>query len=61
MFVTTRRMYVNKLFFHMYLDDKVRRRINGSNSRMVSVITDIPKKQETTEEKCTFNLVRSIE
>ena len=43
-----------------YLDDEVRRKINGSNIRMVSVITDNTQKQEATEETCTFNLVRAI-
>ena len=40
-----------------YLDDEVRRKINGANSRMVSVIIDNTQKQEVVEETCTFNLV----
>ena len=43
-----------------YLDDEVWRKINGVNSRMVSVMTGNTQKQESTEETCTFNLVRAI-
>ena len=43
-----------------YMDDEVRRKINGANSRMVSVITGNTQRQEATEATCTFNLVRAI-
>lgn len=43
-----------------YFKDEVRRKINGVNRQMVSVITGSTQKQEITEASRTFNLVRSI-
>ena len=43
-----------------YMNDEVQRKINGANSRMVSVITGNTQRQEATEATCTFNLVRAI-
>ena len=42
------------------MNDEVQRKINGANSRMVSVITGNTQRQEATEATCTFNLVRAI-
>ena len=43
-----------------HINEEVRRKINGANSRMVSVITGKSQKEEATEATCTFNLVRAI-
>ena len=43
-----------------FITDAIRRKINGANSRMLSVITGKTIRQEAIEESCTFNLVRAI-
>ena len=42
------------------LTDKVMRKINGSNSRMVARITNRSIAQEARQDTCSFNLVRKI-
>ena len=43
-----------------FITDAIRRKINGANSRMLSVITGKTIHQEAIKESCTFNLVRVI-
>ena len=42
------------------LTAEVRRKINGANSQMLSVITGKTQREEASETTCSFNLVRAV-